>query len=318
MELRKDYLLERYVIIATQRSKRPRQFVQAEEKEETLNSTCFFCPGNEETTPPEISRREDEDGWYMRVVPNKFPAVTSGEKTELETHNKFFMFSEAVGFHEVLVETPEHSEQLWDFNEKRLSEVFEVYSERLIELKKRENVKYVSIFKNHGKKGGASIFHSHSQIIGYNLLPSEIEEREKACQKYEGCPYCEIINVEKNSQRAVFEDSNVVCFTPYASRFPFETWIMPKRHVLALYELESDEIKSFSKALLGVLNKLKELNAPYNFYIRYGIRNMHLHMEVTPRLSNWAGFEFATGTVINSVSPEDGAHFFRERFRGGF
>ncbi len=312
MELRKDYLLNNYVIIAKERSKRPQQFMQAEKNEDMQNSTCFFCPGNEESTPSEISRRENDSGWYMRVIPNKFPAVSKGERTELDTHNKFFTFCDAIGYHEVLVETPIHGEQLWDFDGKRLTEVLEVYKERFIELKKRENVKYVSIFKNHGKKGGASLFHSHSQIIAYNFLPSEIEEREKVCRENYGCPYCEIIRIEKDSQRAVFEDSNVVCFTPYASRFPFEVLIFPKRHVLTLDELFNDEFKSLSRALLLVLKKLKELNAPYNFYIRYGVENMHLHMEVIPRLSNWAGFEFATGTVINSVSPEDGACFYRE------
>lgn len=312
MELRRDYLLERYVIIATERAKRPHQFKREEDKNHAPGEKCFFCPGNEETTPQEISRREDESGWYLRVIPNKFPAVDKGEKTKLETHNKFFTFADAVGYHEILIETPNHSEQLWDFDEKRLFEVLDVYKERLIELKKRENVKYVSIFKNHGKEGGASIFHSHTQIIAYNLLPPTIQEKEKAVGEGEkDCPYCKIIDIEKNSHRAVFEDDSAVCFTPYASRFPFEAWILPKRHVIKLDDLSSKELESLSKGLLVVLKKLRELNAPYNFYIQLGIKNLHLHIEVTPRLSNWAGFEFATGTVINSVPPERAALFYR-------
>ncbi len=310
MELRKDYILDRYVIIAESRGKRPHEFKKESSTEEE-NSNCFFCPGNEEKTPPEISRRRREGKWQIRVFPNKFSAVGKGEALELQTHNKFFTFADAVGSHEVIVETPNHSEDFWDFSLEKVYEIFDVYRERIVYLKEGKNTLYVCVFKNHGEEAGASIRHSHSQIISYNIVPNEVAKKEEFCSGYDGCPYCDIILAEKDSDRLIFKDENVVCFSPYASRFLFEVWLMPRRHVIGIEDLNSGELRSLSNALLKVTRKLKELSAPYNFYIQYGLRDMHFHIEIAPRLTKWAGFELATGTIINPVSPEKSASFYR-------
>ncbi len=311
MELRKDYILDRYTIIASERAKRPQQFKQ--EIQEKNNDNCFFCPGNESKTPDEITRKENKKGWYMRVFPNKYPAVSNGNRISTETHNSFFTFADAVGHHEIVVETAAHDKEIWDLNEKRLLEVIKIYKERILELKKDKTTKYVSVFKNQGREAGASIQHSHSQIISYNIIPPLITKKEKACQNYNDCPYCKIIKAEENSPREVFKDSNAICFTPYAPRFLFEAWILPRRHVIGIEELNEEELKSINKALLIILKKLKKLNAPFNYHIHYGIKNMHFHIEITPRLSKWAGFEFATETYINPISPEQSADYYKKR-----
>ncbi|MFW5991055.1 MAG: DUF4931 domain-containing protein [Candidatus Nanoarchaeia archaeon] len=309
VELRKDYILDRYVIVASERAKRPHDFKNREEEAE--NGQCFFCPGNEHKTPPEIARIEGKKVWAMRVFENKFPAVQGNGKTELETHNEYFTFADAVGRHEIIVETPEHKEQLWDFSPTRMKKLFLLYQDRISVLENEEGVKYVSLFKNHGKEGGASLMHSHTQVIAYNLIPTEIMQKEQKSRNV--CPYCKIIEKEKDSLRKISENEAFVSFTPYASRFLFEAWVFPKRHVVSIKELNKGEIQKLVENIRPILKKLKESNAPYNMYLQEGAHNMHFHIIIAPRLANWAGFELSTGTVINPVSPEDAAEFYRNK-----
>lgn len=313
VELRKDYILDKYVIVAKDRSKRPDEFkVEKEAQDNDDSKSCFFCPGKEKDTPPEITRVEDEGNWIMRVFDNKFPIVGSDGDSRLRTDNIFFTYADAVGKHEVIVETPNHDEQLWDFDESRIKKLLRLYSERIKALKTDPSVKYVSVFKNHGLEGGASIKHSHSQIVGYNIYPESVRLREKEIEGFVyGCPYCRVIETEKKSYRRMFETEGAVSFAPYASQFLFESWIFPKRHVKSITKLEDWELDDMADMLAKILYKLKELNVSYNFYIMEGLRDMHAHIVIAPRLAKWAGFEFATGTVVNPVAPEDAAKFFR-------
>lgn len=304
-ELRKDYVLNRYVIIATERAKRPDQFKGSSAENE--EKKCFFCPGHEDETPAEITRI-GENEWSMRVFENKFPAVGKEGKTDIETHNEFFTFAGAVGRHEIIVETPDHHEQLWDFDSERIKQLLELYVERIGELKK-DNA-YVQIFKNHGKEGGASVQHSHTQIIAGNMPPAEIIEKEEKSD--DSCLYCQMMEKEKDSTRSINEDDKFLVFSPYASRFLFETWLFPKRHVTSIEELDEDELQSLANNIHNLLKKLKELNAPYNLYLQEGTDKMHFHVVLAPRLAMWAGYEMATGTVINPVPPENAAEFYRE------
>ncbi len=311
-ELRKDYVLDRYVIIATGRAKRPQQ--DADEEKADNKKACFFCPGHEAETPPDIYRVDKKGSWKIRVFNNKFPAVQTDGPQELVTDNNYYTYAGAVGRHEIVVETPDHNKQLAELSAKDLRDVLDVYSKRITELSAVPYVKYVSVYKNQGEEAGCSIAHSHTQILAYNLIPQIIREKERACSDSGNCPYCRIILAEKDSERRVFEDENIAAFTPYASRFPYETWIMPKRHVLRLEELNDSEMLSMAKALRLTLRKLKKLNAPYNFYFHYGIEKLHLQLIITPRFTKakWAGFELSTGTIINIVSPEKAAEFYRK------
>ena len=304
-ELRKDYVLDRFVVVATERAKRPDQFKS--QAAESDDKKCFFCPGHEHETPEEITRLGGRN-WQMRVFENKFPAVQRQGKTDIETHNELFTFAEAVGRHEIIVETPKHTEQIWDFDAARIKKVLKLYKQRIKALK-QDGMDYVSVFKNQGKEAGASLRHSHTQIIAGNMPPSEILQKEEKSK--DSCPYCTVIEKEKDSLRCIRNDEHVLSFAPYASRFLFEAWLFPKRHVKQLNELNDKELTAFSEHILSILSGLKEMGAPYNMYLQEGTKDMHFHIVITPRLANWAGFELSTGIVINQVPPEIGEEFYR-------
>jgi len=307
-ELRKDYILDSWVIIATERAKRPSDFKV--EKQEIKEKICYFCPGNEKYTTNETYKIEKDGKWYIRSFQNKFPAVKNQGDFNIKTHNEFYTFADAYGYHEVVVETPDHKKQLWDLTTEDLKLLFNLYNQRINSLSILPGVNYVQIFKNHGHDAGSSITHSHSQIIAYNEVSKRVQDEIEASKKHNNCPYCDIIKKEKDSFRRCFENNNFIAFTPYASRFPFEIWVFPKQHIRTLKECNLDDL---SLIMLQILKQLKKLNAPYNFMLHYSPmnENLHFHIEILPRLSSWAGFEFS-GTVINSMSPEEAAKFYRE------
>ena len=312
-ELRKDYILDRYVLISESRSKRPKEFRRQEIKEEVTQ--CFFCPGNENLTPPEIGRItvDGGKGWKMRWFPNKFAAVELEGQQVIKTDNTYFTFSGGYGKHEVIAETPDHNKQLWDLSETDIITLFKVYSQRIVELEKIPNIRYVNVFKNHGREGGTSIVHSHTQVVATNFVPTLIMDELTAARKFPSCPYCEILNIEKGSDRRCFENNAFAAFTPYASRFNFEIWAFPKRHVRKLEDLDENELKDLAEIMKKILAKLKELNVSYNYFIHYApdSTDLHLHIEICPRIATWAGFEYCTNAAINSVSPEMAAKFYR-------
>ncbi|MEA2037771.1 MAG: galactose-1-phosphate uridylyltransferase [Nanoarchaeota archaeon] len=312
MELRKDYVLDRWVFIAADRKKRPKEFRKEEVKE--VVKTCFFCPGSEHLTPPEIGRIGNEEGWEMRWFPNKFPAVKPEGNPEIKNNNYFFTSSSAYGHHEVIVESRDHEKQLWDLQVEDIKKILHIYNERITELSNRENIKYVTIFKNHGREAGTSIIHTHTQVVALNKVPQLVQDEVDASKKHQNCPYCGVIETEKTSDRRCFENNTFVAFTPYASRFNFEIWAFPKRHVKEIKEFNEGEFNDLADILNKILRKLKEINAPYNFYIHYSPRgeDLHFHIEIIPRFAVWAGFEFSSNDIINSVSPEDAAQFYRE------
>ncbi len=312
MELRKDYVLDRWVIVATNRAKRPKTFKE-EKVDEDKKIKCPFCPGNEALTPPEIGRVKDKNGnWKVRWFENKYRAVEEKGNPVIRTDNTFFTFADAFGRHEVIVETPEHNKDFSEFKPEHIKEILKVYSNRIEELSTLNGVKYVQVFKNHGKEGGASIDHEHSQVIALNKIPFWVEEKIKARLKFGFCPYCKIIEIEKGSYRRVFESDNFVSFTPYASRFPFEIWVFPKAHIRKLSELDDEKLLELSVMLKKIIKKIKELGTSYNYMLYYSPEDsdLHFHIEIIPRTSVWAGMEFS-GVIINTTSPEDAAKFYR-------
>lgn len=313
IELRKDYVLDRWVILAQSRKKRPRDYTR--QAIVAPSSGCAFCAGHEGLTPPEVGTIKGSDGsWSMRWFRNLFPAVEESGQKEVRTDNRFYTFAAAYGSHEIIVETPLHDRQLWDFSSGELRRLLEVYQDRILELGRGDAIKYVSVFKNHGSEGGASIAHSHSQVISTNVLPPQLREEAAAIKNYPSCPYCGIIGTEKGSYRRCFENDYAVAFTPYASRFNFELWIFPKRHFRQLSDSSPGELGGISQLLQQALARLKALNAPYNYVLHYlpaSEGDFHFHIEIQPRLSTWAGFELNSGIIINSVTPEDAARFYR-------
>ena len=320
--LRKDYILERWVYYATERKNRRREFKEKEVKDISSSKTCFFCPGNEHLTPPEIGRVEHKNTWKIRWFPNKFPAVEKKGDAKIRTKNKFIKEGKTYGVHEVIAETRDHKKQLVDLSIDQIKEIFYIYILRIKALSKLKGIKYVSVFKNKGPNAGTSLVHSHTQIAAISVLPTDIMDKINAAKKFNirenqrfssGCPYCSIIKLESKSKRKITENKSIIAFAPYASRFNYEAWIFPKRHVKNITAMYDEELYDMASALKKILVKLKKINASYNFFLHYAPQSydLHFHIEVTPRLATWGGFELSTGATINSIMPEDAARFYR-------
>lgn len=311
IELRKDYILDRWSYIALGRGKRPQE-TEAGVTGNT-NGTCYFCPGNENLTPPEIGRVADGEGWKVRWFANKFPAVEPELRKEMQPDG-FYTKGEGFGFHEVVAETPDHTRQLADLSKEELKDVLKIYAQRMAELSQKEGVKYCQIFKNSGAEAGCSIAHSHSQIIAGNLVPRYVREKVEAAEKYEQCPYCSIIKTEEESERLIFANENFLAFTTFAPRFNYEVMIFPKTHYHNIVELDEKEFEDLAEVFEKILSKLAKIGAPYNFYLHVapGLDDLHFHFEITPRMNTWAGFELATESFVITTSPEEAAAFYKE------
>jgi len=313
MELRKDYVLDRWVLIASDRKKRKHQFVS--KKVEHDDKTCYFCPGNEHMTPPEIGRLEKDGEWDMRWFPNLFSAADfegDAKLTTPQTHNDYFTFESAYGKHEIIAETPDHEARMHDFSINRLTNLLKVYSSRINALELHDWIRYVSVFKNEGEAAATSLVHSHSQLVSYNRIPKTVQDKVNANKT--GCHYCKIIDAERNSDRRCFENEHAIAFTPYASRFNYEIWIFPKSHKTRLSEFSEAELESFADIMKQVFTKLAKVTDSFNHCVYYAPAgtDLHFHIEVLPRIQKYGGFELLTGDIINEVPPEDAAEFYRE------
>lgn len=316
MEFRKDYILDRWVYLATERKKRPREFKV--EKIEESPRKCSFCPGHEKETPAEKGRVEENGKWVIRWFKNLYAAVEQKGDYKARTVNTFFTHSDSWGEHEVIVETPSHKEQLWDLSVERIKKILEVYNKRIQELEKIEGIKYIDIFKNHGADAGTSLVHSHTQVMALSKVPKLIRRKLKGIKKFgEECPYCSVVEMERQGERRCFENNSFAAFCPYASRFNYEVWIFPKRHVTRMNKLGDEELLDLADIFKKVLIKIKDLGVSYNFFLQYSPEkeNLHFHIEFTPRIARWGGFEHSSETVINSVSPETAAKFYREKVK---
>ncbi len=336
-ELRKDYLLDRWVVIATERGRRPTDFAK-KEREQAKTAVCPMCPGNEHMTPPavlvyvkkggKIQKTSDSGDqrlkdWLVRVIPNLYPAFSppSG-KTSLKQIMRSDELGQAVGHHEVIVESPNHCEHPADAVIPQLMLVVEAYVDRLRELSKKPYARYVSIFRNHGLEAGASLSHAHSQIIATPFVPKTVEDEMKTSRQFHAkngrCVFCDIIKKERKSKRLILENGHFVVFAPYASINPLEFWILPKKHEATLLSMTQAETKAFAETLKTCLSALKKLvnDPPYNYGFHLAINKdagkyYHWHLEVYPKLAIWAGFEKSTGIYINTVTPEATAESMR-------
>ena len=303
-EIRKAYLLNKYVIITPGRLKRPRDV-----KEQTIIKrieNCFFCPDKVDKKNIVDKIPANNKDWQVLSINNIFPAVTLDNK-------------KAYGQQEVIIETPNHNKELSQLSEKHIKQVLEMYSKRTKEIKKNKKINYILCFKNQGSKAGASIVHAHSQVFASQITPPDVQEELQLAQDYmiknKTCPYCDIIKKEMKSKRKIFEDKYIIAFTPYASEYHYEAWIFPKRHVDNITLLNKVELKSFAKALKIILVKLKKLDLSFNYFLHNVVsdENEHLYLKIQPRDSIWAGVELGSGLVINSIPPEIAAKYYREK-----
>ncbi len=327
-ELRKDPIIGRWVIISTERGKRPTDFPSNKKTKES--KLCPFCNSNETSTPPEVyAIRENgsgpnSPGWSLRVVPNKFPAL----KVEGDLNREgvgIFDKMNGIGAHEVIIETPDHMLDLVDLGNGDFDNVIRAYRDRILELRNDSRFKYILVFKNHGEAAGASLEHSHSQLIATPILPKRVMEELSGAKQYydykERCIYCDIIRQEINEDiRIVAKNDSFIAIEPFASRFPFETWVLPSFHESAFEKIRGDTISQLVSVLRETLKRLSRAlnNPPYNLMIHTSPldnsyqNEYHWHIEIIPKLVRVAGFEWGTGFYINPTTPEDATKFLNE------
>ncbi len=328
-ELRKDPITGRWVIISTDRAKRPSDFVR-ESVEIKGIGICPFCYGNESKTPPELLQYgrngsgPNSPGWQVRVVPNKFPAL--GIEGDLDREGEgLFDRMNGVGAHEVIIETPDHRSTLATMKEKQIEDVLWAFRDRMLDLKNDRRFRYILIFKNHGEAAGASLEHPHSQLIALPIVPKRVREEVDSARHYyydkERCIFCDMIRQELDSEvRVISETDLFIALAPYAPRFPFETWILPKQHASSFENNQSPVYSGLAKVLKDTLVRLDVvLDRPaYNFMIHTSPigeetnEHYHWHIEIMPKLTKVAGFEWGTGFYICPTPPEEAARFLRD------
>ncbi|MCE5252399.1 galactose-1-phosphate uridylyltransferase [bacterium] len=334
-ELRKDPVIGRWVIVASERGKRPTDFAPAAPKGESVS--CPFCAGNEGMTPPEIYAVRPPDtlantpGWNIRVVPNKFPALRIEGTVDREGMGMFDKMS-GIGAHEIIIETPRHDDLLHKRSTQSIVMLLDTYQKRIADLKRDIRLLYVMVFKNEGERAGASLSHPHSQIIATPIVPKRVREEVEGSLEYYRykmrCVFCDIIREEKRfGSRLVYENASFISICPFASRFPFEIWVLPKRHMSDYIKMTQQEMLEFGECIDSTIKRLAiALGEPqYNWMLHTEpnsnvprnpwpdiSEHYHWHFEIIPKLTRVAGFEWGTGFYINPTPPEDAAEFLRE------
>lgn len=313
-EIRKHYFLDEYCIIAAERRKRPSDFRTAKPPAMDEKS-CPFCPGNEDMTPPSAVVYTDlgvpVDGpakirnWKIRVFPNLFaamvpsPTPSTTEWVALPGH----------GHHEVIVDSPRHNDAPADFSQEHMELLLKAYQDRYAYYSGLEGVKYVSIFKNWGKEAGASLSHTHSQLVSLPITPPQIKRELEAVSSAAFCPFCNIAEREGASRRLVAQNEGWILIAPFYSQVPYETWILPRRHMSNLAGMDNEDRRDLATILCHALRCIRSLlnDPPYNYMIYQLPSDYHLNIRIQPAVSKIAGFERGTGIHINSVPPEQAA-----------
>ncbi len=330
-ELRKDPIVDRWVIIATDRARRPQDY--AIDRELPRAGICPFCPGQESKTPPELLARRPSDGpssrpnapgWSLRAFPNKFPALKVEGTLNREGDGPYDRMN-GVGAHEVIVETPDHNRKLSQLSIAEMEHVLSAYRDRILDLKRDTRFRYVMVFRNYGRAAGASVEHPHSQLIALPVVPTTVTRELAGAKAHydfkERCVYCDIVHKEhRDKSRVIHDNGEQLVIAPYASRFPFETWIIPRSHRAAFENATADELRSLAEALKTALAKLERGldDPPYNITLHTSpfsvgeVAHYHYHIQIMPSLSTPAGFEWGSGFHINSTPPEEAARFLRD------
>jgi UDPglucose--hexose-1-phosphate uridylyltransferase len=342
-ELRKDPIVGRWVIIATERARRPLEY-QPDRAQPRPGGFCPFCPGHEEKTPHEVlayhrpprvvsATSADDSGpvavpdrkdWTLRVVPNKFPALMIEGDLDRAGEGLYDKMN-GVGAHEVVIETPSHDQRFADLPVEQIESVLYAFRERIHDLKRDQRFRYVMVFKNHGLAAGASLEHSHSQLIALPVVPVNVAEEMAGAHQHwelkERCIFCDIIRQEiGDGRRVIYENPGFVVLAPYAPKFPFETWVLPKTHGSHYEDAPRAQLAQLADALRVSLRKLNIAldDPPYNFMLhtapfqQAGTPYYHWRFQIIPTLTKVAGFEWGSGFYINPTPPEDAAAFLRD------
>ncbi len=326
-QLREDPVTGRWVVVNIK--KRAGLSDYAPHPKSKSSKTCPFCPGNEAMTPPEIIAYREKGSlkgaeWKLRVVPNKFPALRIEESTDKASVG---MYDKIGGFgaHEVIIENPEHEKEIPDLPVEQIVLILKAFRDRCLDLRNDSRIKYILLFKNYGADAGASLEHPHSQLIALPIIPSRVAGEVRGALKHHEythrCIYCDMLSQERSEKKFVIhEGPDFVAMTPFASRFPFESWILPKRHRANFDGIDDSEIQSLARILKDTLSKIKNTlkDPPYNLMIQtlpiYGkeLESYHWHIEIIPHLTRVAGFELGTGFYLNQTPPEFAAEILRK------
>ena len=328
-ELRRDPITERWNIINTDEPALPESF-DVEREAPSAGGRCPFCAGNESITPPEIyavrpaTSQPNGPGWQLRVIANKFPALQI-EGDLARRGIGVFDLCNGVGAHEVIIETPDHARQMADLSLTEIGTVIQAYKARSLDLRGDRRLKYTLIFKNVGLSAGASLEHSHSQLIALPIVPKRVQEELRGAERYyefrDRCPFCDMLQQElQEDERIIADNRSFVAFCPFVSSFPFEIWLLPKEHRADFAQIGPEEIADFARLLKETLMRMRGAlaNPPYNFIIHTGPiglperQEYHWHVELIPKLTKVAGFEWGTGFYLNPTPPELAAKLLRE------
>jgi UDPglucose--hexose-1-phosphate uridylyltransferase len=324
-EFTKDPLTGRGVIIAPERGQRPNQFDPTSAAESA--QPCPFCPGNERQTPPEswanrpADSPPDRPGWSIRVVPNKYPAVTADVIADGQTADR----SAGAGIHEVIIETAAHVANLAALGEAQFSKIFRAYRGRLRAVREDRRWRFALIFKNQGERAGATLEHAHAQLLALPFVPADVEQELAGARDYHrrnaSCYYCALIERELEAQvRVVTSSAAFIALCPAAPRFAFETWILPRVHGAAFEHADDSTIAALAKISRQAITALDHLqaNPPFNYFIQSlplaDSERAHYHwqLRLLPQFSRAAGFEWGSGIHINPVAPEAAAQVLRD------
>jgi UDPglucose--hexose-1-phosphate uridylyltransferase len=309
---RKDPIVERWVAIAPERAARPHDA-------DGTGAVCPFCRGQEHLTPPAHACYPAVGDWQVRVVPNRFPAV----RLQGELHPRragLYEEADGLGLHDLVIECPQHERSLANLPASHLALILQAYRDRLVELRADSRLAYAQVFKNCGADAGASLEHAHSQIISGPMVPKNVQTELDACIAYHHdvgrCRFCDLWQAEVQAGvRVVATTAQFAAFTAYAGRFPYETWLLPCQHASHFESTTNAELHELAELLRLILRKLDQaLDRPaYNFFLHTAplrtdpLTHYHWHLELLPRVTGVAGFEWAAGAFINPVPPEDAA-----------
>jgi UDPglucose--hexose-1-phosphate uridylyltransferase len=328
-ELRRDPIVDRWVIIAPERKQRPSDVHVRPGT--PIPRVCPFCPGNEEMTPSEVLAYRQRltmpntPGWLVRVVPNRYPALHP-EGVLGESLDRLFSAMNGLGAHEVIIETADHTASLATLPLDHVEQVLWAFQHRLLALRHHGRLRAALIFKNHGASAGATLQHPHSQLIALPMIPKNLQEELEGSRRFYHahgrCVFCDMIQQEAQiTSRVILENTAFIALAPFASRFPFEVWILPKKHEASFEKGGGEAYSRLAGVLQGVLRRSCRLlnDPPYNIVLHsapwcdaydYG-EYYHWHLEIFPRLTGVAGFEWGTGWYINVTPPEEAAYALR-------
>jgi UDPglucose--hexose-1-phosphate uridylyltransferase len=330
-ELRYNATADEWVIIASERAKRPEDFKHAASVVAPDNiEHCPFCAGHEQKTQGEIyAVREDNSepntpGWKVRIVPNQFPAVTTEKNQQIKNEN-IFNSKSGFGIHDVIIESPDHNLPLCEMDKKQVERVFLTYKQRFLQLSRDPRFETIILFKNHGQAAGTSLSHPHSQVVALPIIPSTVLQKVEVARRYFAktglCLYCQIVENEiRADERVVIQSENFLAYEPFGSHTPFETMILPKWHAPSFAEITDEQCRELAGVMQQIIKRINAvLNTPaYNFAL-YSIplnegnhKIYHWHFKIYPRVSQPAGFELGSGMYINTMVPEDAARYLRE------